>query len=148
MPTKHKLPEESTSRVTDAAVAVGAVAADPGIELALRVIKRREHLAGEELSAQGLVPPFLSRLFAQSRGIQAQGTNTPFAFKLPPEVPLVSKLAYLQMTPDEQQALLSYVSSYGVTPDEYLNQIDRISPQGETAPFGPQLGSRFQFNRQ
>lgn len=77
----------------------------------------------DQLSQAGAIPPFLSRVMAQGAGNQAYGTNLPQMAYLPPGVPLVSQLAYDQMSPSEQQALQSYVSSYGVTPEDYLAQI-------------------------
>lgn len=108
-----------------------------------------QFLAGEDnnsvlnqLRNSNAVPPFLTRLFAQQQGIQSMGTNTPQQMELPKDVPLVSSLAYSQMTPSEQQALLSYVSAYGITPEDYLNLIRQYSPQGSSA-YTPSFGNRF-----
>lgn len=101
----------------------------------------------QALLANNALPPFLSRLFAQSRGIQSQGTNQPQNFNLPPDLPLVSKLAWLQMQPSEQQALLSYASANGVTPEDYLAAIEAASPQGSSAQT-PNFGNAFSYARQ
>lgn len=99
------------------------------------------------LNAAGAVPPFLSRLFAQSQGAQEYGTNQPQTNSLPSEVPLVSKIAFTQMAPSEQQALLSYVSSYGITPEDYIAYIEQNSPHGGSTQL-PTLGNPFQYARQ
>lgn len=97
------------------------------------------------LRASNAVPPFLTRLFAQANGDASQGTNTPNTTALPKDVPVVSQLAYNQMNPSEQQALLSYVSSYGITPDDYLNYIKMLSPTGGSSQ-SPLFGNRFAFS--
>lgn len=79
----------------------------------------------DQLARAGSIPPFLSRVFGQGAGNQAVGTNTPQMAYLPPGVPLVSRLAYDQMDPSEQQALLSYISSYGIDPTDYLAQVNQ-----------------------
>ena len=96
---------------------------------------------------QGLnaVPPFLTRAFAQQRGDVTQGTNTPNRMDIPKDVPLVSQLSFDQMTPSEQQALFSYVSAYGITPDDYKALIAQYSPQGGPSRM-PTFGSSFAFN--
>lgn len=99
------------------------------------------------LQASNAVPPFLTRIFGQAQGDQSLGTNQPNTTKLPNDVPLVSQLSYNQMTPSEQQALLSYVSSYGVTPDDYLALIRMYSPQGASSS-QPLFGNRFNQYRQ
>jgi hypothetical protein len=77
----------------------------------------------DQLSQAGAIPPWLSRVGGQAQGDQSVGTNTAQMAYLPPGVPLVSQLAYDQMDPSEQQALLSYVSSYGVDPADYIGQV-------------------------
>ncbi len=99
-----------------------------------------------QLRSLNAVPPFLTRLFAQSQGDASQGTNIPQPNTLPKDVPLISSMAYSQMNPSEQQALLSYVSAYGVTPDDYLAMIRANSPQGGTAQ-APLFGNRFAYSR-
>jgi hypothetical protein len=101
----------------------------------------------QQLAQAGVVPPFIQRALAQSRGVQSQGTNQPNPFVLPKDVPLQSKLAWNQMTPDEQQAYLSYASSYGVTPEEYLAAVEAFAPHGGTTQLSP-FGVPFQFTRQ
>lgn len=117
--------------------------------------RRPQFLPGEDngqttlqalLSANAL-PPFLSRLFAQSRGVQSEGTNMPQDFNLPTDVPLPSRLAWMQMTPDEQQALLSYASSYGVTPETFLSAIQSFAPQGGPTQ-SPLFGNAVSYYRQ
>jgi hypothetical protein len=99
------------------------------------------------LAANNAVPPFLSRIFAQQAGAQDFGTNQPQTYTLPRDVPIVSKLGFSQMAPSEQQALLSYVSSYGVTPEDYIAAIERLSPSGSSSR-NPLFGSSFQYARQ
>jgi len=94
------------------------------------------------LSAKGMVPPFLSRLFAQARGDQSQGTDRPQFTNIPSEVPLVSKLAWTQMQPTEQQAFLSYISAYGIAPEDYFAMVESSSPQGGRTP-GAGFGNSF-----
>jgi len=94
------------------------------------------------LSAKGMVPPFLSRLFAQAKGDPTQGTDRPQFTNIPSEVPLVSKLAWTQMQPTEQQAFLSYISSYGITPEDYFSMVESSSPQGGRTP-GAGFGNSF-----
>jgi len=100
-----------------------------------------------QLQQSGAVPPFLTRLFGQARGDQTFGTNTPQRMDLPKDVPLVSSLQYSLMTPSEQQALLSFVSAYGVSPDDYLALIKQYSPTGG-ASSQPTFGNQFQPVRQ
>lgn len=85
-------------------------------------------LQGFQSQLGGQLPPFLARLFSQNSGDLSQGTNVPQRFALPPDVPLISSLAYSQMQPSEQQALLSYVSGYGVTPEDYIAAIGANTP--------------------
>jgi hypothetical protein len=97
------------------------------------------------LSAAGAIPPFLSRVMAQGRGEQAFGTNQPQRFNLPADVPLVSRLSYLQMSPSERAAFSSYISSYGIDPSDYFDYMESASPQGGQHPL-PTFGTRFNFN--
>jgi len=94
------------------------------------------------MSAKGMIPPFLSRLFAQAKGDPTQGTDRPQFTNIPSEVPLVSKLAWTQMQPTEQQAFLSYISSYGITPEDYFSMVESSSPQGGRTP-GAGFGNSF-----
>lgn len=111
------------------------------------------YLAGENFQAANPVTeavrnlPFMKRLYAQGRGDPTQGTNTPQRSDLPPDLPLVSRLAWQQLAPSEQQALLSYVSSLGVTPEDYLAMIGASSPQGGVAS-APLFGNQTPFSKQ
>jgi hypothetical protein len=119
--------------------------------------QRPSYLAGEDfqgqsgilqaLQASGAVPPFLQRLFAQGRGDATFGTNTPQRTDLPPDLPLISSLAWQQLSPSEQQAMLSFVSSLGVTPEDYLNLIQQFSPSGGSAQ-SPLFGNYATYSRQ
>lgn len=100
-----------------------------------------------QMASMNAIPPFLVRALAQQRGLQQYGTNVPQAMNLPKDLPLMSKMAYSQMTPSEQQALLSYASSYGITPDDYMNLMEQYGPQGGNHPL-PTFGSPIQYNRQ
>lgn len=84
----------------------------------------------DSLNQAGAIPPFLDRAVQQGRGNQAYGTNTPQKAYLPSQVPLTSQLGYNQMSPSEQQALQSYVSSYGISPEDYLAQVGDQTSQG------------------
>jgi hypothetical protein len=94
------------------------------------------------LKSANAVPPFLSRLFAQAQGDQTQGTNVNQQAHLPPDVPLMSSMAWAQLSPSEQQGFLSYVSSYGVSPDDYLAMVQAASPQGGSSRY-PLFGNRY-----
>jgi hypothetical protein len=89
----------------------------------------------------------MQRIWAQGRGDPTQGTNTPQRTDLPPDLPLVSQLAWQQLSPSEQQALLSYVSSLGVTPEDYLALIQQNSPMGGPAQ-SPVFGNYAGYSRQ
>lgn len=114
-----------------------------------------QFLAGEDtgestlqaLLSSGMLPPFLSRLFGQREGIQSVGTNRGQAFDLPQDVPVVSELALSQMTPSEREAFLSYVSSYGLDPADYLDYVRSLGPTGGAAQ-SPLFGARLQSFRQ
>ncbi len=82
-----------------------------------------------QLQSAGDVPPFLSRAMGQQQGQQAYGTNVPQKAYLPPNLPLESQYGYDQMSPSEQQALQSYASSMGISPEDYLAQM-----RGQVAP--------------
>lgn len=85
----------------------------------------------------GSFPPFLQRLYAQAKGLPGLGTNVPQQTDLPAGVPLVSKLAYNQMSPSEQQAFASFLSAHGITIQDYLSMVEAASPQGGTSPANP-----------
>lgn len=99
------------------------------------------------LMAAGILPPFLSRLLGQSRGVQSQGTNQPQRFDLPSDLPLTSSLAASQMTPTERAALESIISSYGIDPADYWAYVQQLSPQGGAAQ-SPLFGNQFFYGRQ
>jgi hypothetical protein len=101
----------------------------------------------QSLMADNILPPFVKRLLAQARGEQSQGTNQPFPFELPKGVPLVSKLGYSQMSPTERAGLDSILSSYGISPEDYLAYVESLSPQGGPSELSP-FGTPFRFNRQ
>jgi hypothetical protein len=86
-----------------------------------------------EMMRSGTFPPFLQRIFAQQGGLAGLGTNVPQQTNLPPGVPLISKLAYLQMIPSERAAFESYISAHGLTIEDYLNLVEAASPQGGTS---------------
>lgn len=91
----------------------------------------------QQLAADNALPPFLQRVYGQQAGNASVGTNTPQRFALPQGVPLVSSMAYAQMSPSEQQALLSLISASGIDPQDYLAQIQMMNPGG--APSLPQI---------
>lgn len=99
------------------------------------------------LLGQGALPPFLGRTFAQQLGSQKYGTNQPNPFVLPNGVPLISKLGASQMIPSERAAFESYISSFGITPEDYWNYVEQTSPQGGQSQ-QQNFGNRFQTYRQ
>jgi hypothetical protein len=109
-----------------------------------------ENLASEDpiiaqMLQQGAFPPFLQRIFAQKQGLAGLGTNVPQQTDLPPGVPLVSKLAFAQMTPSEQAAFTSFISAHGLTPEDYFSMVEAASPQGGAGSTNPAIP---QFLRQ
>lgn len=101
----------------------------------------------QQLLAAGILPPFLSRLMGQARGLQSQGTNQPQRFDVPSDLPIVSRLAALQMSPTERAALESIISAYGIDPADYWAYVDSLSPQGGTAR-PPLFGTPFRYTSQ
>jgi hypothetical protein len=93
----------------------------------------------QQMLQSGTFPPFLQRIFAQQKGLAGLGTNVPQATDLPPGVPLVSKLAYSQMSPNERSAFESYLSAHGLDLAEYLSMVEAASPQGGTSPVNPAI---------
>ena len=102
----------------------------------------------QALLAAGVLPPFLARAIGQQQGVHSVGTNRPQAYSLPPDVPLISRLAYEQMLPTERAAFESLISSYGIEPSDYWSYVEQVGPQGGPAPFSPLFGTRFQPFRQ
>jgi hypothetical protein len=92
-----------------------------------------------------MLPSFLGRTFAQQHGSTEFGTNQPQKFNLPNDVPLVSKLAYQQMSPSERSAFQSYISAYGIDPSDYFDYVQSVSPQGPSAR-DPLFGTPFSAN--
>lgn len=113
-----------------------------------------QFLAGEDqqspiaqLAASGALPPFVTRLLAQSAGVHNQSTSTPQRFDLPPDLPLISSLAYQQMLPSERAGLESLLSAYGIDPSDYFSMVEAYSPQGPRAE-SPLFGARLNPYRQ
>lgn len=84
----------------------------------------------QDMLARGKLQPFLQRIFDQYRGNAANGTNVPQQTNLPRSVPLLSKMAYAQLSPSELQAFQSYLSAYGVDPKDYEAMVENASPHG------------------
>jgi len=97
------------------------------------------------LQQQGVVPPFLSRVFGQAEGNAAVGTNTPQTGAPPEGVPLVSSLALMQMSPSEREGFRGLVEGSGMTWEDYLDLVQRASPARRTDNTGP---TPFAFIRQ
>jgi len=93
----------------------------------------------KQMIDQGNFPPFLQRLFAQGKGLAGLGTNVPQQTDLPPGVPLISKLAYSQMTPAERSGFESYLSAHGLDLSTYLSLMEAASPQGGTSSGNPAI---------
>lgn len=100
----------------------------------------------QDLLAHGKLPPFLQRMFDQYRGNAANGTNTPQQTNLPRGVPLLSKLAYNQLSPSELDAFHSYLSSYGVDPKDYEQMVNNASPHPEQS--GQYKAPQFEWAKQ
>lgn len=84
----------------------------------------------QALAADGATPPFLQRIYGQQQDNAAFGTNTTQRFALPQGVPLVSSMAFQQMSPSEREALLSLISASGIDPADYLSQMSNLVPSG------------------
>ena len=102
-----------------------ATAAQPGASLL------------SSLEGEGVVPPFLQRILAQSQGDASQGTNMPQQTALPDGVPLVSSLALLQMSPTEREGFRGFVEASGMNWDDYLSLIKNASPTASTSQAAP-----------
>lgn len=98
-----------------------------------------------QLNQNNNIPPFLRRILEQQRGNQAFGTDVPQSVRSignGTDVPLLSKMAILQMSPSERAAFMAYISAYGVDPDDYLAQVEAASPSPEqfiNRPIGPKF---------
>lgn len=97
----------------------------------------------QSLTQAGAVPPFLSRVLAQSQGDASQGTNTAQQTALPEGVPLLSSLALLQMSPTEREGFRGLVEASGMSWEDYIALVQRGSPQG-TGTAGA-VNPQFQF---
>lgn len=140
-------PMSPVSNITPASVAPAGTFGQPIAS------KMPTYLGGENFQAASPVTeavrnlPFMQRVWAQGRGDPTQGTNTPQRTDLPPDLPLISSMAWQQLAPSEQQAFLSYVSSLGISPEDYLAMIQQNSPTGG-ASYQPLFGNQTPYARQ